>query len=249
VLDPLGMKDTRITLTPGMKARLAIGHDAEGARVGNWDFLSLPGAGALRSTARDLLRFVAANMDSNATPISQDLRAGHRPRLRAGGPNVQIGLAWHMLDNFGAVIHMHNGGTGGYRSFIGYDPAIQVGVVLLANASNDVDDLALHLLNPRYPIKQFEKHTEVHVDAARLTLLDGDYSLAPTFVLSVTHQGERLYVQATGQPKLQAFAESDTGFFFKAVEARVTFTRDASGRGTGIVLHQNGRSTPGKRLR
>ncbi|HKQ57359.1 MAG TPA: serine hydrolase [Candidatus Eisenbacteria bacterium] len=249
VLDPLGMNDTRITLTPEMKARLAAGHDVGGARVPNWDFPTLPGAGALRSTANDLLRFLAANLDSNASAISADLRACHVPRLEAGGPNVKIGLAWHMLDNFGAVIHMHNGGTGGYRSFIGYDPAIRVGVVLLANAANDIDDLALHLLNPRYPIKTFVKHEEVRVGPERLALLDGEYSLAPTFVLTVTHEGDRMFVQATGQSKLQAFAESDTSFFFKAVEARVTFVRDASGRGAEITLHQNGRSAPGKRVR
>lgn len=248
VLKPLGMNDTRITLTGDMKARLAAGHDPSGAVVGNWDFAALAGAGALRSTAADMLRFVAANLDSNDTPISADLRETHRPRHPAGSPNVSIGLAWHLLNSFGAEIVMHNGGTGGYRSFIGYDPAMRLGVVLLSNSSGDVDDIALHLLSPKLPLKQVVKRTEVKLDPARLDALVGRYGLAPTFVLTVTHEGEGLFIQATGQSKLQVFAETDSTFFYKAVEAQVSFTRDATGKATQIVLHQNGRDLPGPRL-
>lgn len=248
VLKPLGMNDTRITLTADMKARLAAGHDPAGAVVGNWDFAALAGAGALRSTAADMLRFIAANLDSNATPTSADLRETHRPRHTAGGPNVSIGLAWHLLHSFGAEIVMHNGGTGGCRSFVGYDPARRVGVVVLSNSSGDVDDLALHLLNPKFPLKQVVKHNEVKLDPARLEALVGRYALAPTFILTVTREGEGLFIQATGQPRLPVFAESDSTFFYKAVEAQVWFGRDETGTVTRLVLHQNGRDLPGTRL-
>ena len=248
VLKPLKLKDTRITLTPEMKARLAAGHDRAGATVPNWDFQAMAGAGALRSTANDLLRFLAANLDSNGTAISAALRECHRPRLQAGGPSVKIGLGWHMLDVFGATLHMHNGGTGGYRSFIGYDPTMRVAVVVLANGAGELDDVGLHLLNPRYQLKTVVRHTEVPMDSTRLDQLVGHYALAPTFVLNVTREGGSLFVQATGQSKLQAFAENDSTFFFKVVDAQVSFSRDPSGRATEITLHQNGRSTPGQRL-
>jgi CubicO group peptidase (beta-lactamase class C family) len=142
---------------------------------------------------------------------------------------------------------MHNGGTGGYRSFIGYDPARRAGVVVLSNSAGDVDDIGLHLLNPRFPLKRSVKRTETKVDAARLDELVGRYALAPTFVLAVTREGDALFVQATGQSKLRAFAESDSTFFFKEVDAQLSFTRDSTGRASRIVLHQNGRSTPGDR--
>jgi CubicO group peptidase (beta-lactamase class C family) len=248
VLRPLGMNDTRITLTADMKARLAAGHDPSGAVVGNWDFAALAGAGALRSTAADMLRFIAANLDSNDTPLSADLRETHRPRHTAGGPNVSIGLAWHLLRSFGAEIVWHNGGTDGYHSFIGYDPAMRVGVVVLSNSSGDVDDIALHLLNPKFPLKQVVKRTEVKVDAAQLDALVGRYALAPTFVLTVTREGEGLFIQATGQSKLQVFAESDSTFFYRAVEAQVSFGRDETGKVARLMLHQNGRDLPGTRL-
>jgi D-alanyl-D-alanine-carboxypeptidase/D-alanyl-D-alanine-endopeptidase len=248
VLEPLRMEDTRITLTADMKSRLAAGHDASGATVPNWDLPVLAGAGALRSTASDLLRFVAANLDSNATPISADLRETHRSRHSAGGPSVSIGLAWHLIHANGAEIVMHNGGTGGYHSFIGYDPAMRVGVVVLSNAAAEIDDIGLHLLNPKLPLKTFTKHTEVKIDPARLDALVGQYALAPTFVLTVTREGDGLFVQATGQQKMQVFPESDTSFFYRVVEAQVSFDLDATGKATQIVLHQNGRDIPGQRL-
>ena len=249
VLKPLGMDDTRITLTADAKSRLAAGHDPSGATVPNWDVTALAGAGALRSTANDLLQFLAASIDSSETAISAVLRETHRPRHAAGGAQVSIGLAWHLLHTpFGAEIVMHNGGTGGYRSFNGYDPAMRVAVVVLSNSSGDVDDVGLHLLNAKFPLKEIVKRTEVKLVPARLDLLAGQYALTPTFVLTVTREGDGLFIQATGQPKLAVFAESDSTFFYRAVGARVSFSRDTTGRASRLVLHQNGRDMPGERL-
>jgi len=242
------MDDTRIALTAGMKARLAAGHDASGATVSNWDMPTLAGAGALRSTANDMLRFLAANLDSNDTALSAAMRLSHRPLRSAGGPTARIGLAWHRLHGGGAEIVMHNGATGGYRAFFGFDPAMRVGVVVLSNSAGEVDDLGLHLLNPAFPLKRMVRRTEVKVDAARLDQLVGRYPLAPTFVLTITREGDALFLQATGQSRFRAYAESDSTFFFKGVDAQLSFTRDATGRASRIVLHQGGRSTPGNRL-
>jgi len=88
----------------------------------------------------------------------------------------------------------------------------------------------------------------VKVDLARLDGLVGQYALAPTFVLTVTREGDRLFIQATGQSNLPVFAESDSTFFYKAVEAQVSFVRDGAGRATRLVLRQNGRDTPGDRV-
>jgi CubicO group peptidase (beta-lactamase class C family) len=248
VLKPLGMDDTRVTLTPAMKERLAAGHDAAGAIVPNWGFTALAGAGALRSTANDLLRFLAANLDSNATPVNAALRLSHMPRFTGGGPTVHLGLGWHRLSGSGAEILMHNGGTGGYHSFIGYDPAMRVGVVVLSNSAGDVDDIGRHLLDRRSPLKKVVKRSEARVDSTRLKGLVGRYALAPTFVLTVTREGDALFVQATGQARLRAYAESDSTFFLREVDAQFSFTRDSTGRASRIVLHQNGRSTPGNRV-
>ena len=85
ICDPLGMKDTGITLTPEMKARFAVGHDQGLARVENWDLPTLAGAGALRSTANDLLAFVSANI--GLTKFAAGARHGrHAQSAAAHGP-------------------------------------------------------------------------------------------------------------------------------------------------------------------
>ena len=67
VLAPLGMTSTRITLTPDMRSRLAVGHDEAMHPVANWDLPTLAGAGALRSTATDML---CISPRTSATPAA-----------------------------------------------------------------------------------------------------------------------------------------------------------------------------------
>ena len=75
----------------------------------------------------------------------------------------------------------------------------------------------------------------------------GEYVLTPAFTLSITREGTALFLQATGQPKFPIFAESETAFFFRVADAQLTFTKDASGSVTGLILHQGGQNLPGRR--
>ncbi len=175
ILRPLGMKETSITLTKGLDARLAPGHDGEGHVVHNWDLPTLAGAGALRSTATDLITFMVANLDSTATPLSRTLYQTHGERQATNDPNLKIGLAWHILSRPVGKIVWHNGGTGGYRSFIGFDPVRRIGVVVLCNNGNEnVDDIGFHLLDETFPLKSPPpRRTEVAVDSMGVGSLRG----------------------------------------------------------------------------
>lgn len=87
----------------------------------------------------------------------------------------------------------------------------------------------------------------VQVDPTLYDAYAGEYELGPNFSLVITREGDRIFAQATGQPKLEIFPESETRFFLKAVDAQIEFVRGADGKVTGLVLHQNGRELPGKR--
>ena len=245
ILKPLGMNDTRIILDDAGKARLARGHTATGAPTANWDLQTLAGAGALRSTANDLFKFLAANLDSASKPLGPVL-ATTRSARRDLDAQMKIGLNWHILTAFQRPLIWHNGGTGGYRSFIGLDPERQRGVVVLSNQSVAPDDIGVHLLEVRAPITPAPKlRTEIAVDPALLETYVGVYQLAPTFALTITREGESLFAQATGQPKFQLFAEAPTEFFLKEVDAQISFEKDSTGKVTRLVLHQGGRNVPG----
>ncbi len=75
----------------------------------------------------------------------------------------------------------------------------------------------------------------------------GAYPLTPQFVLRITLEDGGLQAQATGQPKLPIYAEARDRFFYRAVDARLVFVRDAAGRVAGLVLHQNGREVAARK--
>jgi D-alanyl-D-alanine-carboxypeptidase/D-alanyl-D-alanine-endopeptidase len=245
ILKPLELNDTRITLDESGKARLARGHTATGAPTGNWNLQTLAGAGALRSTVNDLLKFLAANLDTVSKPLGPVLATTHFARGDVDAGQMKIGLNWHILTSFQRPLVWHNGGTGGFRTFIGIDPARQRGVVVLSNQSVAPDDIGFHLLDAKVPLTPAPKlRTEIAVDPALLETYVGVYQLAPTFALTITREGGSLFAQGTGQPKLQLFAEAPTKFFLKEVDAQITF-EDSTGKGSRLVLHQGGRNIPG----
>lgn len=249
ITGPLGMKNTGITLSEEQKRRLASGHGESRERVSNWDLPALAGAGALRSTANDLLTFLAANLGYSKSSLAAAMTAQRDVRRPTSTPGLQIALGWHVLAvSGGHEIIWHNGGTGGYRSFLGFDAKNRVGVVVLSNMATNagVDDIGRHLLDRTAPL--LEAHKETAVNPKLFDGYAGSYQLAPAFILTVTRDGGQLFVQATGQPKFEVFPEGDRDFFFKVVDARITFQVDEKGRANALVLHQNGRDVPAKRI-
>ena len=118
---PLGMTHTAITLTPWMKEHLALGHDEAGNVVANWDLPTLAGAGAIRSTTLDMLKFVDANLHPERGALERAMAFAHQERTPIG-PGTSIGLNWMVQHAGPDTLVWHNGGTGGYRTFVGIEP-------------------------------------------------------------------------------------------------------------------------------
>jgi CubicO group peptidase (beta-lactamase class C family) len=251
ICGPLQMASTGIALSPAWKARLAVGHNDRLAPVPNWDLPTLAGAGALRSTANDLLAFLAANLGYTESPLAPAMAAMLKVRRPTGTAGLEIALGWHIFARDGKEIIWHNGGTGGYRSFVGYDPKARVGVVVLSNTFTNagVDDIGVHLLDSRAPLlKPPKEHQEISVDPKLFDGYVGRYQLAPTFIITVTREGGRLFAQATNQPKFEIFPEAERDFFYKVVDAQITFEIGSQGRATALILHQNGANMPAQRI-
>jgi len=244
ILNPLGMTNTGITLSEDMQHWLAIGHDAEGNTASNWDIPTLAGAGALRSDMNDMLVFIAANTGPAKTPLEEVMRETHK-RRNDFGENIDIGLNWIIQHEGDDKVVWHNGGTGGYRTFAGFDPDRNVGAVVLTNSGHGSDDIGRHLINANMPLTPPpEEHSEIEVSQEVLESYVGDYPLAPNFVVTVSVEDGSLFAQATNQQKIQIYPESETEFFYKVVDAQITFEQDDSGNVTGLILHQNGADMP-----
>jgi D-alanyl-D-alanine-carboxypeptidase/D-alanyl-D-alanine-endopeptidase len=256
ICDPLGMANTRITLTPGMRARLAVGHNASLIPVPNWDMPTLPGAGALRSTVNDLLIFLGANLGYVKTPLAQAMADEVSIRRPADALDLQIAYAWHIQTRNGNSIIVHSGGTGGYRTYMGFDPKARVGVVVLANltTSGGPNDIGQHLLDASYPLLKANppvERKEITIGPKTFDRYVGTYRLGPYALIPVSRAGDRFYAQLPGQPNLQVYAETDQDFFFKVIDGRLTFDFDPTvqqGAATRVTIHQNGRDRVANRL-
>jgi len=250
ILEPLGMHKTGIELTDDMQLWLAKGHDVAGNVVSNWDFRTLAAAGALRSDVTDMLKFIAANTGPANGALEEAMRASHAVQNAMGG-NTSIGLNWIITSAGEARIIWHNGGTGGYRAFAGFDPDKGVGVVVLNNSNQNADDIGMHLINPGLPLAEAPpprvERNEIELPADVLQRYVGTYPLSPEFIITISVQDGGLWAQATAQPKFPIFPESETEFFFKVVDAQISFDVDDDGVAQGLVLHQGGADMPARK--
>ena len=135
LLGPLGLGATAVgtcdegsTPVPGFR---------KGKPTPPWTFGALEGAGALRSTAADLLTFARACLDPPTGTLGEALDLARRPFHRKGHP-VAMGLGWMLRnrDRHGCVTETcwHNGGTYGGSSFLAIDVPRRRAVVALGNA-------------------------------------------------------------------------------------------------------------------
>src|SRR6185295_1860726 len=106
-------------------------------------------AGGLLSNTEDMMKFLIANLKESG-PLGKALAMTHQPRHDAGGANMQIGMGWHILNK---TIVWHNGGTGGFRTFAGFNAKTKTAVVVLTNSNTGADDLGFHLLDNALPLK------------------------------------------------------------------------------------------------
>lgn len=252
ICQPLGMSDTKIKLTPEMLPRLATGHNPALKPVPNWNLPTLAGAGALRSTVNDMLKFVAANLGLTKSPLLVAMQKAQQSQRETGQADLSIGLNWHILKKFDSEIIWHNGGTGGYHSFIGFDRKTRRGVVVLSNSANDIDDIGRHLLVSQYPLAKIEppkEHKAIQLDPKIFDAYIGEYLLVPGFSLVFTREGYKLFMQPTGQSKVEIFPESETDFFLTVVDAQVSFVKDDKGQVNEAILYQNGRKLPAKKIK
>ena len=145
VLAPLGMRDTAIALSPSMAAKLAIPYNVPNTPVSNWDIPTLAGAGAVRSSVGDMLKFLAAALDTSHGALAPTMAIALAQPLR---------LSWSSTSRYGSEITHKDGGTGGYQSFIGFDPVQKKGVVVLSNANIDVVDIGHQVMNREFQLFQ-----------------------------------------------------------------------------------------------
>ncbi|WP_338721396.1 serine hydrolase [Devosia sp. XK-2] len=250
ILAPLGMTETSLELTgTAPPEALASGHNGAREPTSNWDFDAFAPAGALLTSSSDLIKFIGAasgQIPSELEPAINTMLARTRP-VEEG---TSIGLGWFITTTGQGEIVWHNGMTGGYSSFAGFDRTSGNGVVVLTNmaAQLGVNDIGMHILNPAIPLNEQPRlRTSVEIDPALFDDYVGEYVLAPGAVITVTTQDGKLFAQLTGQDAFEIFPESETQFFYKVTDAQITFDVN-NGDVKSLILHQNGQNIPALKL-
>ena len=241
IFTPLGMADSSIGADPAQAERLATGHDAARQPVGNWDMDAFNPAGGLRSTAADLAKFAAAASGVTETPLAEAFALMFGTTRSTGESGETIGLGWFITPD--ETIAWHNGITAGYRSFLGFRRDTGKAVVVLSNMVTEagIEDIGLNILDPEIPLREQPKPREaIEIDPAVLEPYVGDYVLGPGAVITITAEDGHLFAQLTGQQRFEIFPESERRFFFKIVDAQITFGEPEDGQSPALVLHQNG---------
>jgi CubicO group peptidase (beta-lactamase class C family) len=208
ITGPLGMSATSMAVPAALQARLATGHDAylrpvEPIAIGP----AVAAAGQIRSSANDMLTYLAAELDSADTPLGPAMRAMLSETRPGLGGRYQQALGWMAMDPPSGRIFTHSGGTFGQRAFAAFNPRTREGVVVLTNAegTTGADDLGLWIISgaplrplppaPRLPAAHAERAEQaLAADAARPFL--GRYRLTRSVTMTVGYADGRLTLQS-----------------------------------------------------
>jgi len=246
IFTPLGMKDSGYDSSSTVIAHRAAGYTQGKSGPVNAGFvhMSIPfSAGALYSTTEDLLRWEqglfggkvlkAESLAKMTTPFKQDYAFG-------------LGVS----TNNGHKMIAHDGGIQGFNTSLAYYPDDKLVVAVLANLNGPfAGQIAGNLAKVAYGEKVVlpAERKEIAVSPEILKQYVGTYELTPRFSLAITLEDGQLISQGTNQGKVPMFAESETMFFLKLVEAQIEFVENEKGEVTNLVLHQNGRDVKGVR--
>ena len=252
VCEPLGLLDTRVTLGPQQMGRLAGRHtwNHEPAPDLEWD--AMAAAGGVRSTAEDLLRFLAVNMDLVSSDLWYTLQMSHLDRREISEQPLDIGLGWHLITTHGRELIWHSGATFGHMAFAGFDKEALRGVVVLSNARGIIDDIGLHLLDPDSKLADFKQVTPfppaVDVSFEKLERYAGEYELGPNAILSVRAEDEKLFARFNEGLRMELYAASETELFSNMSPAIFAFDVDRNGKVKELVVRVFGHEQKAEKL-
>lgn len=152
ILEPLGMNATIVRVDEAHEARMARGY-ASSLRFGPIMFARpagplanhapFAGAGSVRSTAADMLKYLKANMGMTSGPLHDAIAQSYRQLFRSA-ESGSIGMLWIVPRDSGII--WHSGRAPGFGSYMGFSNDGRFGVVVLAGTRHMVEDLGITLL-------------------------------------------------------------------------------------------------------
>ncbi len=221
----LKLKNTYLVLPDPLQENLATGYrNNQEIKLREW--IAPKGSGGFYSSTNDLLIFLSANMRLSKSSLSDAMILSQQPQFQFYNDTKEsrfAGLGWRVLDREGEQITMLTGATDGFRSFIGFDPNLNRGVVVLSNSEIDNEYIGLHLLNSKYPMLEFDL---IDVNPDIFNQYVGEYNAINITKFTVSEENEKLMIKQKDDKKIQIFPESETKYFFTDRSQKIEFDFD-----------------------
>lgn len=257
IAEPLGMADCTVALRGDQMQRLATPHNDFGSPTPPWTFADLPGAGGIRASMRDMMRFAKAHLNPPAGTLGDAIELAWKQHTAADASGPAMGLGW-MIAGDGQT-RWHNGQTGGSHAALFINRELNCAVVVLCNTAvtNEIDQLATQLLLKAagrevelMPDKPADKKpVDGAIDEALRRRLVGRYQLTPNFIFTVRDRDGHLMVGVTNQPTHEVFPDSPTRWSYRVVDATLEFVLPKTGPAQSLILHQNGVKQSARRIK
>lgn len=242
---PLGMDNAYINAPPS-GVRVAEGHTPNTQPTPAWTFATnLAGVGGVRATLDDMVRYVQANLGQVQAPITKAIEYAQQPVSE----QPRMAMNWMLAKAGTRDVLVHEGGTGGFSSFVSVDKEAQRGVVILSdttwNSIGSLGSLGLHLVDASFPLGKPRKI--VAPPQALLDGLVGDYQLQGMMKMQLRQRDGKLFAQAQGQDEFELAYDDAGDFFPTVVDAVLKPQRKASGD-YGFTWMQMGAAVPATRV-
>ncbi|WP_339736115.1 serine hydrolase [uncultured Gimesia sp.] len=248
IAKPLQMTDCSVSLSKDQRQRFATPHDKFGSPTPPWMFSNLPGAGGIRATMQDMLRFAQAQLTPPTGKIGEAIELAWKQQSDADASGPAMGLGWMIAED--GQTRWHNGQTAGSYSVLFINRKLNCAVVVLCNTAviNEIDQLAMLLVmkaagqdvKPGPDKTSDHKSDDLVIDAKQRRRLVGRYQLAPNFIFTVRDRDGHLMVGITNQPTQEVFPDSPTRWSYRGIPATLEFKLRKTGPATSLILHQNG---------
>lgn len=244
LLSPLGLQRTKTSMAAANSNFSAQGYDSFFSLMPFWNLNVLEGAGVLKTTARDLLRYLEFNMNADSSLIGRAMSLAHIQLFPSDTAGTTVGLVWSATKLGRYDVLTHGGATGGYRANLVFDKSEKLGAIVLSNT----DVAPSCLLAPVFEVA-CEIPTYKAVSTATQAKLIGKFEASAIGLQAeVFSQSGQLGIHPVGQPRLRLWAKSDLEYFIPDAKAEIIFQLSASGEVDQFELRQGGQTFLFKRL-
>jgi hypothetical protein len=215
---------------PPPQVHLAQGHLSNAMTAVPWDFPpDMAGVGGVRATLPDMLRYLEGQLGTRESAITPALAVTQEQVASVGGH--RMGMNWNLSARNGHTIVSHEGGTGGYSSYTGFDRVAKRAVVLLSDTAlvsvDGLGRLGTHLLDSAAPAGP--PRLAAVADAKLIDALVGKYRLPSGLGIELRHKDRALTIQADAQPEFEMGYDSVGDFYPLKFDAGLRPNRKADG--------------------